>query len=745
MHVGEKPYVVTATGHAELAAKPLTIPAMTGMLDQLLPPDSRQVLDELGAVEYQLPPQPQSPPDMHYSVVAARGGDDIWIEVRRRQAEPEPEPVPETEPVSAAPAAIAVAADPETYTLETSGPVVVDEPAPTGVVEVEPDPARYTAEPESESELVSEPEPARGRTSETETVALPAPAAFQPESVTAVELDPVMGSAPEAIAFVESQVSRVEEPRDEERYALGFEESAAASTEDADVLILDEPAPLAEEPIVPVEEHVAAQPPPKSTVADEPVAEPSLAEAPLAEVQVAEVQVAEVQVAEVQVADVAVAEAPAARVEQVARIAPEPVAQAAEAAREEEPGQDERRAEEPEDEAEPEPAIPHHLAPVVPMAARVAARHEVTLPSSSLHPRGEGLPHLLQVAAAQGASVLYVAVQAKPSLRVDGEIRVLDHEAPLSEALLESGLKAILPSGAAVAVGEVQTCDVAGVGRVQCLSFRDHRGLGAMFKMLPARAISSEQMGLGAPIQSLCTETEGLVLVSGARGAGKSTLVAALVDQVNRTRCDHVITVEQQIQYVHENRHSFVSQREAHEDESFAEAVRSALREGPDVLVVDHVASPAAALAALHAAASGHLVIASITAPTTTAAMSRFMELFGEERADARCTLSEHLRGVITQSLLRKTGGGLAAAREVLVNVPSVAALIADGHFEQLGSVLNGGRRVGMVPLNDALLALVQSGALDVREAYRKSPDQQELVSQLNRAGLDTTFAERLA
>jgi twitching motility protein PilT len=351
----------------------------------------------------------------------------------------------------------------------------------------------------------------------------------------------------------------------------------------------------------------------------------------------------------------------------------------------------------------------------------------------------------LQVAAAQGASVLYVAVLAKPSLRVDGEIRVLEHETPLTEALLEEGLKAILPTGVNLAAGEVQTCDVTGVGRVQCLSFRDHRGLGAMFRMLPARAISSEQMGLGAPIQALCTETEGLILVAGARGAGKSTLVAALVDQMNRTRRDHVITIEQQIQFVHENRQSFVSQREAREDDELAEAVRSALREGPDVLVVDQVASAEAATFALHAAASGHLVIASITAPTTAGAVARFMEFFGEDRAQPRLTLSEHLRGVITQNLLRKTGGGRAAAREVLVNVPSVAALIANEKFDELASVLNGGRRVGMVPLNDALLALVQSGALDVREAYRKSPDQQELVGQLNRAGLDTTFTEKSA
>ena len=686
MHVGEKPYVVTATGHAELAAKALTIPAMNGMLEQLLPADSRQLLDELGAVEYQLPPQPHAAPDIHYSVVAARGGDDIWIEVRRRKVEPEPvvAPVPETQQAPAAPVAIAVAAaEPETYTLETSGPIAVDEPAPTAVVEVEPEPILDAAAPEPEPTPAIEPLPVEIEEPHVAALVELQPAAI--EEVSAEEFEqPAVGT------FAEPDVVAVEEP-----YDLGFEQSTLYTLEDANVAIFEEAAPpVGEQPRASVEESVAAQ----------PQLEAEVAEAPVATIEV----------------------------EETVEHAPEPVAAEIDVA----------PAEEPEEQDEPEPVIQHHRAPVVPMVARVAPRHDVTLPPPSLQPRGEGLLHLLHVAAAQGASVLYVAVQAKPSLRVDGEIRVLDQETPLTEALLESGLKTVLPNGA---VGEIETCDVPGVGRVQCLSFRDHRGLGAMFKMLPARAISSEQMGLSAPIQSLCTETEGLVLVSGGRGAGKSTLVAALVDQINRTRRDHVITVEHQIQFVHENRHSFVSQREARDEEAFADAVRCALREGPDVLVLDQVASTEAAEFALHAAAGGHLVIASITAATTSGALSRFMEFFGEERADARYTLSEHLRGVITQSLLRKTGGGRAAAREVLVNVPSVAALVADGHFDQLGSVLNGGRRVGMVPLNDALLALVQSGALDVREAYRKSPDQQELVGQLNRAGLDTTFAERLA
>ena len=726
MHVGEKPYVVTAAGHAELASSALTIPAMTGMLDQLLPPDSRHALDELGAVEYHLPKQPEAP-GMLYSIVAARGGDDIWIEVRRRREEAPPPvipelpeipqldegsdlqqldvvPAPQSEPqidrLADQPIALA---EPAEYTLETSGPIAVDDPEPVIIAEPE---LEITAAPEPEPEtiLVVEPElePATNVGLAPNAVAEQEPRP-DPEPILFVDLE----TAPEPIAMIEPEPAAA---------ALAASEPIFVAEPEAEPLLFAEPPPEPEliasaEPeqiVVPAPEPVSiAEPEPVAiTEPVPPAGEPSIVEQP----------------------DASVVEEPASSaIEGPAQ--PDPVAQ--------ETSPLETIPTQQEDEAEPETP---HFAAVIRMAR--AARHEN---ASRAQARAEGLPHLLQFAAAQGAAVLYVAAQAKPSVRVDGEMRVLDHETPLTEAQLEAGMLSILPRGAKIAVGEMQTCDLPDVGRVQVLSFRDHRGLGAMFRMLPARAISSEQMGLGAPIQALCTETEGLLLVAGSRGSGKSTLTAALVDQINRTRRDHVITIEQQIQFVHENRQSFVSQREARDEDTFAAAVRTALREGPDVLVIDQVMSAETATFALHAASNGHLVVASVTAPTTSTALGRFVEFFGEERAQARATLGEHLRGIITQTLLRKTGGGRAAAREVLVNVPSVAALIAEGAFDQLGAVLNGGRRLGMVPFNDALLGLVQSGALDVREAYRKSPDQEELVMLLNREGLDTTFAERLA
>ena len=633
MHVGEKPYVVTASGHAELAANALTVPAMTGMLDQLLPADSRKALNELGAVEYHLPPDPASP-NIRYSVVAARGGNDIWIEVRRRKIVEEPVPVAIQQHTNAAvaleepPTARADIAAREPYDYE---PPAIEHPD-RDVEPAEPIPAPY-----ERLEPFEEDEAAAIRAAATEQAA--------PE---------LQMQAHERAAHAPADVPDVVEGSRFELRSQSEEDFVCTDRVETD---LDE-APLRFDELPPTFDFsVDLRPAPPSDV-----------------------------------------ERPAAN-----------------------------RAE----------------APVSP-ATHAPVRIEEPPPPPVVH--ADPLHRLLYVAAGHGASALYVAPQARPSLRVDGEVRVLD-EAPLTQEQLETGLRALLEveEDQPLPVGEIETREVSDVGRVQYVGFRDHRGLGATFRMLPGRAISAEQAGLAAPIQALCTEPEGLLLVAGGRSAGKSTLVAALVDQVNRTRKDHVITVESEIQYVHANRTSFISQREARDDERFAEALRTAMREAPDVIVIDGAMNADIASIALRAAAEGHLVVASVTAPTTPAVLERFIGFFDHDSSEVRQMLGEHLRGVVFQALLRKTGGGRAAAREVLVNVPSVASLIGGAHFDQIASVLNSGRRVGMVPLNDALLGLVQSGALDVRQAYRKSPDQGELLDMLNKAGFDTTFAERLA
>jgi twitching motility protein PilT len=290
-------------------------------------------------------------------------------------------------------------------------------------------------------------------------------------------------------------------------------------------------------------------------------------------------------------------------------------------------------------------------------------------------------------------------------------------------------------------------CELSDVGRVRCLSFRDQRGPGAVFRLIPTRLISVDQLGLSRDIQALCAEGDGLILVAGPRQSGKSTLASAFIDLINRTRADYLISLESEIKFLHENRKAIVSQREVRSEPDVMLAhARAALRENPDVLVIDDLKTPELVAFALDAADSGHLVIATMTAPTTSTALARLIESAPIDRQpQVALALSESLRGAIAQVLLRKTGGGRVAAREVLFNTSSVAALVAEGKVSQLPLAIDSGRKYGMVPMNDALLAFVQSGVVDAREAYRKAYDRVAFVEQLRREGIDTSFVERLA
>jgi twitching motility protein PilT len=279
------------------------------------------------------------------------------------------------------------------------------------------------------------------------------------------------------------------------------------------------------------------------------------------------------------------------------------------------------------------------------------------------------------------------------------------------------------------------------------VTFRDHRGPGVIFRMIPPKAISADQLGISSEVQALCAQPDGLVLVTGARASGKSTLLSAFVDLINRTRSDHVITIESQIGFVHESRKSFVSQREVRgNSETAAGAVRSAFREDPDVLVIEDMRTPEIVSAALEAAESGRLVFGSVSAVSTVAAIDRLIEMFApDRRSQAQTSLASALRGVVAQTLLRKVKGGRIAAREVLLNTPAVASLILEGKTFQLPVALASGRRHGMMPLADSMAALVREGTVHAAEAYRKAPDREALLAALRRDGVDTSFAERLA
>jgi twitching motility protein PilT len=362
-----------------------------------------------------------------------------------------------------------------------------------------------------------------------------------------------------------------------------------------------------------------------------------------------------------------------------------------------------------------------------------------------------GLDRLLRLAAARGASTLYLSSGTRPSIRVDGEVQALESTPVLGPNDVESLLLTLMPERNAEALRTGSTtewiCDFPDLGRVRCMSFRDHRGPGGVFRIMPTRAVTSQQLGLSREIQELAGEPEGLVLVAGPRSSGKRTLMSALVDLINRTRHAHVVTIEREINVVHERALSFVSQREAHGGaDEMLELARGALREDPDVLVLESVRSAELMTLALDAAASGRLVICGFPAHNATGAVDGIIDLFPPDtRRQVQIALAQNLRGVIVQVLLNKSGGGRLAARELLLNTPAVASVIAEGKTSQLPLVIEGGRKHGMVPLNDALAGFVQSGAVDLREAFQRSQDRAGFLATLQRQGIDTSSVERFA
>lgn len=387
---------------------------------------------------------------------------------------------------------------------------------------------------------------------------------------------------------------------------------------------------------------------------------------------------------------------------------------------------------------------------VLPLA-RSPIRTEGLRAGATPTPRYLGIGRLLRIASARGASSLYLTAGARPSIRVDDEILPLETEPPLGKAEVEALILEMAPGASRDAFAGGSSAEwvyeLPDVGRVRCVTFRDQRGPGAVFRLIPTRLISADQLGLSRDIQSLGGEREGLVLVAGPRLSGKSTLISAFVDLINRTRSDYIVTLETEIKFVHENRRAMVSQREARgEPDAMLQGARAALRENPDVLVIDDLKTPELVAVALDAAESGHLVIGAVTAHTTSAAIGRLIETAPYDRqTQVALSLSESLRGAVAQVLLRKTGGGRVAARELIFNMPSVASLIAEGKIGQLPLAIDSGRKYGMVPMNDALLGFVQGGAVDAREAYRKAYDRVAFLELMKREGIDTSFVERLA
>jgi twitching motility protein PilT len=359
------------------------------------------------------------------------------------------------------------------------------------------------------------------------------------------------------------------------------------------------------------------------------------------------------------------------------------------------------------------------------------------------------IDRLLRTLVERGGSDLHLRVGEPPVIRTSGELVRLD-EPPLHAPELEAMLVAIMPERNReefVARNDTDYAyEIDGCARFRANALRDRKGPAAVFRVIPAKVVSVEDMGLSPEVQNLAYLTKGLVLVTGPTGSGKSTTLCSLVDLVNRSRGDHILTIEDPIEFVHPNKKCLVTQRQVGvHTGSFKSALRAALREDPDVILVGELRDLETVSIAIETAETGHLVFGTLHTTTAAGTVDRIIDQFPADRqAQIRTMLSESLKGVISQTLCKRIGGGRAAAREILLATAAVSNLIREGKTFQIPSIMQTSRKLGMVTLNDALLQLVDDGQVEPREAYVKAVDKPALVTSLRNRGHDTGFVEAM-
>jgi twitching motility protein PilT len=352
---------------------------------------------------------------------------------------------------------------------------------------------------------------------------------------------------------------------------------------------------------------------------------------------------------------------------------------------------------------------------------------------------------LLRLLVESGASDLHLRSGQPPLLRRQGDLGREPSE-PISPERLETLLASIMEPKE---IGEYRESgdtdwayEISGLARFRCNAGRDRHGPIAVFRIIPTTVPSADDMGLSREVQNLCYLTKGLVVVTGPTGSGKSTTLAALVDLINRTRSDHIITIEDPIEFVHPSKKCLVTQRQVGvHTRSFKQALRAALREDPDIILVGEMRDLETVSIAIETAETGHLVFGTLHTTTAASTVDRIIDQFPADRqSQVRVMLSESLRGVIAQTLCRKIGGGRIAAREILLTIPAVSNLIREGKTFQIPSIMQTNRRAGMVTLNDALMELVDNRLVEPKEAYMKSVDKSGFAAALKAKRHDTSF-----
>ena len=342
------------------------------------------------------------------------------------------------------------------------------------------------------------------------------------------------------------------------------------------------------------------------------------------------------------------------------------------------------------------------------------------------------ITELLAFGVKQGASDLHLSAGLPPLIRVDGDVRrfnlpALDHKQV--HALVYDIMNDKQRKDYEEFLETDFSFEVPGVARFRVNAFNQNRGAGAVFRTIPSKVLTMEQLGMGEVFRKISDVPRGLVLVTGPTGSGKSTTLAAMLDYINTNKHHHILTIEDPIEFVHESKKSLFNQREVHRDtQSFSMALRSALREDPDIILVGEMRDLETIRLALTAAETGHLVFGTLHTTSAAKTIDRIVDVFpAEEKSMVRSMLSESLQAVISQALLKKIGGGRVAAHEIMIGTPAIRNLIREAKVAQMYSAIQTGGALGMQTLDACLAGLISRGIVTREAAKEKAKDPESL------------------